>query len=513
MITNQSFLPLTGQEYLESLKDGREVWLDGERIKDVGAHPAFRNSARSVARLYDALHDPKYKDVLTTETDTGSGGYTHKFFRSSHSVDDLIGARDAIAEWSRLGYGYMGRSPDFKAAFLGGLGPDSEFYGPYKSNAVRWYREAQEKVWYFNHAFIHPPVDRHKPLHEAGDVFVHVEQETDAGLIVSGAKMVATGCMLTNYTFVAHYGPVPVQKEEYALAFIVEMGSPGVKLLCRPSYEMTAAVTGSPFDYPLSSRFDENDAVLIFDKVLIPWENVLVYRDMEKANSFLLHSGYSNRAGLHGSTRLAVKLDFVSGLLLKAIEMAGTNQFRGVQVQVGEVLAWRDMMWALSTAAVKDPTPGANGSLLPNMNATLAYRVFGGMAWTKVKDIVENVVAGGLIVQPSSTEDFKNPEIRPYLDKYFRGSNGYDAVSRNKLIKLLWDAMGSEFGGRHELYERNYTGNHENIRLEVLGMAMGTGEADKLKGFVDQCMSEYDLEGWTSDRWVNNDDMRQYSKV
>src|SRR5699024_3899452 len=154
--------------------------------------------------------------------------------------------------------------------------------------------------------------------------------ETDEGVIISGMKMVATGSALTNYNFVAQYGAVPVGSEEMALAFIAPMDTPGVKLICRQSYEMQAAVMGSPFDYPLSSRFDENDAVLVFEEVVIPWENIFVYRDVEKANGFFPASGFINRFTFHGLTRLAVKMDFVAGVLLKAVRTNGTDQFRGV---------------------------------------------------------------------------------------------------------------------------------------------------------------------------------------
>jgi 4-hydroxyphenylacetate 3-monooxygenase len=133
--------PLTGDEYLESLRDGREIWIYGERVKDVTTHPAFRNSVRMVARLYDALHDPKTKDVITCETDTGSGGYTHAFFKASRNVEEMVGARNAIAAWQRIVYGWMGRSPDYKAAFLATLGANTDFYDPYQDNARAWYRQ------------------------------------------------------------------------------------------------------------------------------------------------------------------------------------------------------------------------------------------------------------------------------------------------------------------------------------------------------------------------------------
>jgi len=503
-------LPLTGKEYVESLKDNREVWINGERVKDVTTHPAFRNAVRSIARQYDALHDEKTKSILTTETDTGNNGFTHKFFRYSKSSEDLIEARDAIAEWAKITYGQMGRSPDYKAAFLATLGADPDYYAPYSDNAKYWYKEAQEKNWYFNHAIINPPVDRNKPMEAVRDVFVRAEEETDEGIIVSGAKMVATGSALTNYNFVAHYGAVPVGSEEMALVFVAPMDTPGVKLICRQSYEMQAAVMGSPFDYPLSSLFDENDAVLIFERALIPWENVLIYRDVEKANSFFPESGFLNRFTFHGVTRLAVKLDFVAGLLLKAVKTSGTDQFRGVQANVGEVLAWKNMFWSISDSMAMNPDPGRNGTMLPNLKYGLSYRVFMAEGWTKIKEIIENIVAGNLIVQPSSAADFKNPELRPLIDRLYRGSNGITALEKIKLVKLLWEVVGTEYGGRHELYERNYSGNHENIRLENLIVANESGEAKKYEEFVEQCMADYDLDGWVNDAWINPDDVNYF---
>lgn len=504
--------PITGEEYLESLRDGREVWFHGEKVDDVTTHPAFRNAARSVARLYDALHDEKTKDILTTTTDTGNGGYTHKFFKYDKSVEDLIETRDAIAEWARLSYGQMGRSPDYKASFMATLGADPEYYAPYADNARKWYKEAQEKNWFFNHAIINPPVDRNKPMEAVNDVFIKAEEETDEGIIVSGAKMVATGSALTNYNFVAHYGAVPVGSEEMALAFVAPMDTPGVKLICRQSYEMNAAVMGSPFDYPLSSRFDENDAVLVFEKALIPWENIFIYRDVEKANKFFPESGFLQRFTFHGVTRLAVKLDFISGLLIKAVQTNGTDQFRGVQSNVGEVLAWRNMFWSISDAMALNPDVGRKGTVVPNLNSGLSYRVFMSEGWPKIKEIIENVVAGNLIVQPSSADDFKNPELRTLIDRIYRGSNDINALEKIKLIKLLWEVVGTEYGGRHELYERNYSGNHENIRLENLITAQNTGEAEKYVQFAEQCMSDYDLDGWVNDTWINPDDVNYFKK-
>src|SRR3984957_14550426 len=484
--------PMTGDEYLGSLRGGREIYLYGDRGKDVTAHPAFCNPARMIARLYDSLHDPARSSVLTTPTDTGSDGYTHRFFTTPHSVEDLVADQAAIAEWARMTYGWMGRSPDYKASFLGTLGANAEFYHPFEANARRWYAQSQEQVLFWNHAIVHPPVDRNRPPDEVQDVFVHAEGETDPGLIVSGAKVVATGSALAHYNFIAHYG-LPVRKRQFALVATVPMDAPGGKLICRPSYAAMSAVMGRPFDYPLSSRLDENDTILVLDKVLIPWENVFIYGDLGKVQQFSERSGFLERFTFHGCTRLAVKLEFIAGLLIKAVEITGSKDFRGVQTRIGEVLAWRNLFWALSDAAARNPVPWKNGAVLPNTQYAMAYRWFMQLGYPRIREIVLQDVASGLIYVNSSAEDFKNDELRPYLDQYLRGSDGIDAVDRVKVMKLLWDAVGTEFGGRHELYERNSHGNHENIRLELLFSQHASGLLDGYKAFVDACMSEYDL--------------------
>ena len=462
-----------------------------------------------IARLYDALH-ADHRDganVLTCPTEWG--GYTHRYFIASRTVEEQVAARDAIAAWSRLTYGWLGRSPDYKAAFLATLGANAEFYAPYQENARRWYRHSQERVPFINHAIIHPPVDRNMAPGAAGgptDVYVHVTKETDAGIRVSGAKVVATGSALTHYTFVAHHGLIPVQDRNFALVFMVPTNAPGVKLICRVSNEQRAAVLGSPFDYPLSSRLDENDAIFVLDDVLIPWEDVFVYGDAEKANNFFPRTGFVPRAFLQGSTRLAVKLDFIAGLFLRATELTGSRGFRGVEANLGEVIAWRNMIWGLSDAMAKSPDPWEGGYILPGSRAAMAYNVLAPEAYVQIKNLIEKTVASGLIYLNSHAADFKTPELRKYLDTYVRGSGGASAEPV-KLMKLLWDSIGSEFGGRHELYEINYAGSHEEIRRYALFGALASGDADRWKGLVDTCMAEYDLNGWTVPDLINPDDV------
>jgi 4-hydroxyphenylacetate 3-monooxygenase len=496
----------TGTEFLESIRDGREIYIYGERVRDVTTHPAFRNSARMVARWYDRFHANK-ADIGVT-CDNGSGKLTHPFFLGSKTSEDLVKSKNAIMDLQQPAFGWMGRSPDYKASFLGTLGANSAFYGDYAANARSWYSRTQQKLDYWNHAIVNPPIDRDRPIEEVADVFMHVERETDAGVVVSGAKVVATGSALTHYNFIAHYG-IPIKDKKFALIFTVPMDAEGVKLIARQSYEAQAAVMGSPFDYPLSSRLDENDSILVFDKVLVPWENIFIYGDTEKVNAFFPASGFVPRFTLHGISRFAVKLDFIAGLFSMAVEATGSSTFRGVQAAVGEALAWRNTFHGLADAMVKSPIPwqGTDGYNLPNMNYGLAYRVLAAMAYPKIKELIEQNVASGLIYLPSSAADFDSPAIRPYLDRFVRGSNGYAAIDRVKLLKLLWDAIGSEFGGRHELYESNYAGNQDNLRIETLLTAQATGELEMLQDMARRCMAEYDLKGWVAKDLINPNDV------
>ncbi len=499
--------PFTGEEYLETLRDGREVYIYGERVEDVTTHPAFRNAARTMARLYDALHDPAKRETLTCETDTGSGGYTHKFFRVARSAEDLVGQRDAIAAWARMSYGWMGLTPDYKASLMNTLGANAPFWGDYADNAKAWYKRVQESVCFMNHAIVNPPIDRHKTADQVKDVFITIDRETDAGIHVSGAKVVATSAALTHYNFLGQNMSAEITDDDLAVMFIAPMDAPGVKLFCRASYEMQAAKMGTSFDYPLSSRFDENDAIFVFDDVFIPWEDVLVHRDIKMLMKFYPESGFFNNFTFQGCTRLAVKLDFISGLLYKALRSTGTDEFRGVQMQLGEVIAWRNLFWAISDAMAHNCQDWVDGTVLPNGQSGTAYRVFATEAYPRVKEIIMQIVASGLIYLPSSALDFKNPEIDKYLRQYVRGSNGIEYKERIKIMKLLWDAVGSEFGGRHELYERNYAGSNEMVRFQTFFNARGSGALDSMVGLAEQCMAEYDEDGWTGDDYFDPNDV------
>ena len=396
-------------------------------------------------------------------------------------------------------YGWMGRTPDYKAAFMAQLAEGYAFYGEYAQNALDWYQRSASKVLFLNHVLIDPPVDRSRLRVDVRDVYVTVDREDDNGIYVSGAKMVATGSAITHATFVAVNSGVAARMEsgrddDMALVFMVEMDAPGMKLICRPSYEAAANI---PFEAPLASRFDENDAVVVFEETFVPWENVMVYRDVEAAKGFYASSGFYNRYNLHSLTRLTVKLEFAAGLLLRGTQASGTSDFRTVQVATGEVIAMRELAWALTTAMVSDPEPSIGGTVVPRLQTAATAPIFATNVWDKVRSIFEIYLAGAPIYTVSSPADLKSDELRPTIDRYFRGT-GIEAEERIKLFKLIWDALYSEFAGRAALYERNFAGNQEQQRLDALSWSKLRGDADRYCKLVDDCMADYDLDGWTN---------------
>ncbi len=481
--------PLTGAEYLESLRDGREVWIRGERITDLPDHPIFRNATRMLARLYDALHDPALRGTLMAETETGSGRRTHRFYSVPRSIDDLVRARDSIAEWSRITYGWMGQSPEEGACLVATLGAAPEVYGRFAENARRWHQKASEQALFWHHAMLDP---RRYGSNDPRAMPLHIERETDAGLVLNGTTTVPSCAALSHCGFIVQTGIL--RDEEVPLSFLVPMASPGVKLVCRPSAATSTKLHASPFDHPLTSRLEEDEALLSFDGALIPWENVLIYRDEGGRAAAYQRASFAALMSFQESTRLSVKLEFIAGLLLRSAEAAGTGSSAEVRAALGEVLSYRNLFWGLTEAQALAPGPWANGAFLPNPDHGLSFRIFSTLAYPRLRDVIERTVGNGHVFLSANASDFMNPETRAYLERFVRGENGYSAIDRVKLTKLLWDALGGQIDGNITSGYRNES--TDDMRVDVLSAAATSGLAERCKAFAGRCLDEYDLEGW-----------------
>ncbi|MFD5764377.1 4-hydroxyphenylacetate 3-hydroxylase family protein [Streptomyces sp. NPDC127049] len=483
----------SGQEYLESLRDGRSVWIDGEQVKDVTEHPAFRNTARSFARLYDIAGDPEWRDVLTVTPE----GQQQPILRAYHvprTQAELIERRKAFKTWSAASFGFLGRSPDYMAAGIAGFvsAPDvlagDGFDG--RDNLAAYHRRMSEGDLYPAFTITNPQIDRTRAgsEQEQDDLFVRVVKERDDGIVVRGAKMIGTGAVFGDEIIVGTIEPLPRQDIEYALTFSVPLSTPGLKFISRTSYEAQAR---SVFDNPLSSRFDENDALLVCDDVFVPWERVLTYRNTDTTfGMWWLTPAYNNFVH-QAATRFWTKLEFLAGLAILITRSNNTYQLPPVQMQLGRIMGWLSIAksMVLAAEAEYERVPGENGAVHINRAIASAHRAMAGDLYPKVLAEIKLLAGGGLIQLPASGFDLTHPELGPLVAKYVR-STGTPAEQRVKLLKLAWDALGSEFASRHEQYERFY---HGAPHVYLPGIVRD-GDPDHLAAFTQSCLDGYGLD-------------------
>lgn len=454
--------PQTGSDYLESLDDGRVVVHDGERVARVAEHPAFAGTASTIASLYDALHD-EAADALLAPIGDGDG-VTHAFWTVPQSQGDLRAQREAIRAWQRRTHGWLGRTPEFMACMLTSMAAHAPFFGRFEPNVRAALERDQRAVTHYAQALVNPPVDRELPPDEVGDVFLRVVRETDEGVVLRGAKAVVTGAATAQRLFVSHFGG-EVQTDAFAIAASVAVGSPGVRVYTR----------GTPFrtDQPLASRFQEHDALVVFDDVLVPWTDVFI-RDADTMLAFNRGAvGWNARLAFQAATRLEAKLERIAGLAVRAAEIMGTEERRGTQAALGEVIAFRHTVAGLRDAMIEQAAPSGE-SILPGVDAAMAFSALAPDAYSRVRISLETTLSSALAHLPVPIGSLGTPEVEP-VEPLLRGSGGADARERLEVVGELWDAIGTGFGARHELYERNYWGQPERTHVGILGLARADG--------------------------------------
>ncbi|MEQ8496637.1 MAG: 4-hydroxyphenylacetate 3-hydroxylase N-terminal domain-containing protein, partial [Gammaproteobacteria bacterium] len=276
----------TGQQYIEGLRDAREVWYDGKRVDDVTRFPELEAAIGSIAALYDLQHDDAHRSTLVVDSPE-LGEPIGCAFALPRSVEDLARKRAAYATWARANCGMVGRSPDFLNVMLAALAAKRDFFaegGAARAEAVvAYYEHVARNDLFLTHALLDPQLDKGLLRHQQSDpgICLRVTGETDAGIVLNGIKRIATAAPYADEILVWPFPPTfQPGEEDYANVFAVPMATPGLKTLCRPSF----ANQGTTRDYPLSSRFDEMDATVVFENVLVPWERVFVYKDINLLN-------------------------------------------------------------------------------------------------------------------------------------------------------------------------------------------------------------------------------------
>ncbi|QIB35570.1 4-hydroxyphenylacetate 3-hydroxylase family protein [Ancylobacter pratisalsi] len=453
-----------GAEYRSGLNDGRRVLIDGEPVADVTTHPAFRNAVASFARFYDLQADPANRERLTFEV---GGARVHKAWSIPRSHAELVDRRRAIAESAALHCGFLGRSPDHLATTLTGMMiglPVMAGFDAARAEAfAAYFEQVRARDLFVTYVIQNPQADKTRAASEqARDVVAHVVSQDREGIVVSGAKMLGTSAVMADEIFVGTIQPVRPGEERYALSFAVPVNHPGVRLLSRRSYEQGAT---SGYDYPLSSHFDENDAVLFFDEVRVPWERVFVCGNVAAAAAQWHGTPAHVMQNYQSQIRLMVKMRFLTGLARRIVEINGTIEVPQVRGMLGKLAAQASLVEGL-VAGME-----AEGRMIGDYYVPSAHLLYAAQTLTQelyplFVMAIRDLAGGGVIMLPSSVADMTSLHTRDYVEAT-QVSSIVDAEERVRTMKLAWDALGSEYASRHTQYEMFYGGasyvNHAHM--------------------------------------------------
>jgi len=478
----------TGAEHIKSLKDGRTVYIDGKLVDDVTEHPAFRNAVKSAAMLYDFQAKPENIELMTF-VPNGSNRRVNRSWQMPRNYGEMVQRRKAMQAWAALSYGFMGRSPDHLASALVGQRMGIEVFekhGAERANAVRdYFEEARRNDYFLTYVIINPQAERAKDWGEQKEELVaRIVDEDSGGITIRGAKMLGTSSIMANEVFVANLQPLKPGEEELAFSCALPMNAKGMRVLSRKSYEAAAV---SIFDNPISSRFDENDALIYFEDVKVPWERVFVFRDTDMCRAQFHDTPGHSYQNYQSQIRLSVKIRFLAGLAHRLTEAIGTTNIPSVREQLGYLAAQTSMVNAMLAGME------AEGSMrgewyVPNKHFMYSAQVLTQDLYPRVVNTLRDLSGGALIMLPSSIHDFADPHIKKIIDVTQRAAK-MGPEEKVKFLKAAWDAIGSEFGSRHTQYEMFYAG----ARFVTSGHSYRTFDWQGATGMIDGLMDTYQL--------------------
>lgn len=477
----------SGKEYIESLGDSRRVYLDGKLVNDVRQHPAFRGVIQSVSRMYDFSSDPGNGMIFDTEWGTKG----NRVFMIPRTREDLRERHKAIYKWAQLSRGFVGRSPDHVGSFLAGFAANSDKFAregrDFKENVEKFYRKMVDEDLYVTYAIIPPQVDRSKTAGEQENHYsqVGVVKEVEGGIIVRGGQMLATSTAVADVVLVTCITPLKEGDEDQAISFYLPVDTKGLKMYCRPPYALGKS---SVFDYPMSTRFDESDAFLVFDDVFVPWENVFIYRDIQGLRTQFFETFAHVLGNNQAQIRLSSKVKFLVGLARKVTAMNGIDRIPSVVEKLGELASLSAIVEGMIEASESTSIHRESGIETPNPR--FLYGAMGMQAelYPRILHLLRELVGAGVLQVPSSREDLLNAETRKDMETYIK-SPGHSSEERIKLFRMVWDVVGSEFAGRHHQYEMFYAGA-PFVAKTYSYRNYGYEEATES---VDQFLKEYDL--------------------
>jgi len=440
----------TGEQYRDSIRDSRQVWINGEHVKDVIAHPMFQPLVDVRARIYDMQHDPRFADALSYCSEAGE--VCAVALKLPRTRADWVAKRAAVeAVLNDIG-GVVTRVGDETVGEMWSLFDGQDILdevNPAFSENIRGHIDRVVRLDPFHvSANTDPKGDRSKrPQEQDPDMLLHVVKETDAGIVVRGAKF-ETAAAYANQAFVkptiANWGDAELS--DYAVGFICDLGAPNLKFICRTGFAGRAAAE----DYPLANRFDEIDTLVIFDDVLIPWENVLFYRHT-KAASFIratLHR-YSAYAFVLRSLKVA---DMMIGAALFNARQTGLDRQQAVQEKLALLACYREGINAHLTAAIATAEESPGGLLMPNQSLLYTGRVLASSQLNPMMHLCRELCGGQICVTPDLAA-FQNPETAPWLDKYYSVNADWQSDDRRRLLAFARDLLNSDYAGHRLTFQ------------------------------------------------------------
>lgn len=443
----------TGEEFLRGLKSAREVWVGGERVSDVASHPALAGAAATLAEVFDLQHQAA-EVCLMPDPETGEPvNMSHMVPRSKADLERRHHALQLVAEFT---VGLMGRTPDYmNVTFAGFAGRADEWAINANENGaanlVAYQKFLARKDIALTHTIVQPTIDKSwgdAPV-PGNDVALRKVEDTSHGIIVSGARILATLAPFADEIAVYPAVPLPEGADAYALSFCIPAGTPGLKFLCRDS----CSTNRSRFDHPLSSRFDEQDAFVIFDNVEVPRDRLFINANWTAYNTVMTTGWYPNIMQ-QTMIRAQTKLEFAYGLGCAMAEIINDKSPATSQM-LGEIWTYAEFARAAVHSAETEAFEYGNGVWFPNGGPLAALRAALPAWFPRVAEILTLIGSHNLLATPAETQ-FDDPGLRDLVNHYLRGANGVSARDRARIFRLAWDFTGSALAGRNELYERFY---------------------------------------------------------
>ena len=454
----------TGQEHLEALRDGRRVYIGRERIDDVTCHPAFKNTALTMAALFDMKADPSNRDVMAFE-ENGQWYSTH-FLRATCQAH-LQKRTAAHQKISAMTHGLIGRSFDHVASFVTGMAmkPDELDKGDagahgFGQNLVDYYHHLRENDIYAAYAVLPPQASRDPAFYQRQNLPVptlRVVDETDDGVVVSGMKMLATAGVFCDELWIGNMQPLAPNQSKEAVTCAIRTNDPGVTLWSRQPFETNAA---NEFDAPLSYRYDETDSMVVCENVKVPWERVFVLDDPKLSREVYFDTPSHSFGNHQSGVRYLSKLRLLVGLCSRVAQATGADKVPAVRELLGDLAAQEASLAAMIAGQLHDfeHWPGGDaGYVCFNRRYVYAALSFCTQNNSKLVDTLRELCGGGVFQMPASSDVMLDADLGALFQQYWQTPQ-LDALDRMKLFKLAWDMVGSEFAGRHQQYEKFYAG-------------------------------------------------------